>query len=183
LRAKHGLFRRRQQVGVNQKSQTDEKRNQTDQIHIRFVVHYRTKENHHADADGGGANPRGKKFPTLVLKKERVWSKRGGQIQLGSQEVLCLVGVFLPAFIAADIDTFIHLGWRQKGIGLPEWNFVTKEKVLTYVKFVILANYHPDVLAVVAHCPSVQPTTNLIANYCAIVCCRGAQENVKKLLV
>jgi len=59
--------------------------------------------------------------------------------------------MLFAAFVTADVDTIVQSwGWLKR-VRFAKWDFVAEEKILPAVKFVILADNHPDILAIETH--------------------------------
>jgi hypothetical protein len=77
--------------------------------------------------------------------------------------------MLLAAVVTVDVDTIVQSGGRQKRVRFAQRDFVSKEKILPFVKFVILADDHPDILAIEAH--QFPPRLHEARRGCSLYCC------------
>jgi hypothetical protein len=59
--------------------------------------------------------------------------------------------MLLAAFVTADVDTIVQSGRREERVRFAQRDFVAEEQILPTVKFMILADDNPDILAIKAH--------------------------------
>jgi hypothetical protein len=66
------------------------------------------------------------------------------------------IKILLAAFIAPDGEGAIELGTRAEGIRLAKGNSVSKEEILSKMKPVVLAKYHPTIMVILPHTSILQ---------------------------
>ena len=66
------------------------------------------------------------------------------------------VKILLAAVIAPDCEGTIELGTRAEGISLAKGNSVSKEEILSKVKPIVLAEYHPTIMVILPHTSILQ---------------------------
>jgi hypothetical protein len=87
----------------------------------------------------------------LAHVKQRVWREGFRAFHLNSYQLFGLVGIFLAAIVAPDLEVAIHGRGREKSIGFSERNLVGEEEVLLPMKSVILAEHDPKILTGIYH--------------------------------
>jgi hypothetical protein len=80
-----------------------------------------------------------------------VGSERLGELLVESPDFRGFIEIFLAAFLAADSEGAIENGARAEGIRLAERNFVPEEEILSEMKPMVLAEYHPTVMGILPH--------------------------------
>jgi hypothetical protein len=83
--------------------------------------------------------------------KEWMGLERSSDFQLESQHILGFVGIRLSAFIAPNREGFTDKRERSYSIGLREGDFMPEEKILSYVKPMVLAKNNPAIIGVFPH--------------------------------
>jgi hypothetical protein len=78
-------------------------------------------------------------------------SERLGELALESPHFRGFIEIFLAAFIAPDREGAIENGARAKRVRLAKRNFMSKEKIFSKVKPMVLAEYHPAVMVILPH--------------------------------
>jgi hypothetical protein len=66
------------------------------------------------------------------------------------------IKILFAAFIAPDGEGAIELGTRAEGIRLAKRNPVPKEEILSKMKPVVLAQYHPTIMVILPHTSILQ---------------------------
>jgi hypothetical protein len=80
------------------------------------------------------------------MGSERLW-----KLLVESPYFRGFVKILLAAFITPDSEGAIENGARAKGFGLAKRNFVSKEEILSKMKPIVLAEYHPAVMVILPH--------------------------------
>jgi hypothetical protein len=83
--------------------------------------------------------------------KEWMGLERSGDFHLESQHILGFVGIRLSAFIAPNREGFTDKREWSYSIGLREGDFMPEEKILSYVKPMVLAKNNPAIIGVFPH--------------------------------
>jgi hypothetical protein len=67
-----------------------------------------------------------------------------------------LIKILFAAFIAPDRERAIKLGTWAEGIRLAKGNSVSKEEILSKMKPMVLAEYHPTIMVILPHTSILQ---------------------------
>jgi hypothetical protein len=78
-------------------------------------------------------------------------SERPWKLVLESPHFRGFIEIFLAAFIAPDREGAIENGARAKGIRFAKRNFMSKEKIFSKMKPMVLAEHHPTVMVILPH--------------------------------
>jgi hypothetical protein len=66
------------------------------------------------------------------------------------------IKIFFAAVIAPDREGTIEVGTGAEGISLAKGNSVSKEEILSKVKPIVLAEYHPTIMVILPHTSILQ---------------------------
>jgi hypothetical protein len=80
------------------------------------------------------------------MGSERLW-----KLLVESPDFRGFITILLAAFIAAGREGAIENGAGANGIRLAKRNFVSKEEILSKMKPMVLAEYHPTVMVILPH--------------------------------
>jgi hypothetical protein len=85
------------------------------------------------------------------VRSERLW-----KLLLESPHVRGSIDVLLAAFITPDLQRAFENGARAEGVRLAKRNSMFKEEILSKMKPIVLAEYHPTVLGILPHANILQ---------------------------
>jgi hypothetical protein len=83
-------------------------------------------------------------------------SERLRKLLLKSPHFRGFIGIFFAALIAPDPEGAIQSGRRHVDICFAEGDFMPKKNILSNMKPVVLADYHPAIIAIFPHACTLQ---------------------------
>jgi hypothetical protein len=78
-------------------------------------------------------------------------SERYGKRLVVPQDIGGFIEILFLAFIAPDCEVAFESRQRRVGICLAKGNFMLKETIRSFVKPIVLADYHPAVTVIFPH--------------------------------
>lgn len=90
----------------------------------------------------------------VLIAKQRMRSERLWRLLFVSPHFRGFIEIFLAAIIASNSETLVDGGARHDGICLGKWDSMPKEKVLSKMKPMVLAQHHPAITAILPHATS-----------------------------
>lgn len=90
-----------------------------------------------------------------------MWSKKHGNLLVVSQHFRGLVEILIVTFIAPDPEAALEIRPRRVDIRFAKRNCMLREKILSIVIPIVLAEYHPVVAVIFPHANLLQAISRI----------------------